>query len=261
MTNASFHGANFERVSFKGATIDSKTLESLLPAIRKGSVSLSGVKITGSLDNMDLKDISFRDADLSAITSMKGTNITGANLMIATLPNDKGILTDSFGLKSAAFGSEAISTEQYRLNQEKICETIANQISKKSTSEGVTLSSEEVLALKQKIVKLYNDKSEVGERFRNSINTHSNQLLDQSFPVESSSISHVSQYKGQASHQLTLIYDHIKNPDKIEAALVADILADKVTTNLFEEGTNRGKDGLQIQKTLAAAISDTNCNN
>ena len=256
ITGASFHGASFERVSFKGATIDSKTLESLLPAIRKGSVSLSGVKITGSLDNMDLKDISFRDADLSAITSMKGTNITGANLMIATLPTDKGILTDSFGLKSAAFGSEAISTEQYRLNQEKICETIANQISKKSTSEGVTLSSEEVLALKQKIVKLYNDKSEVGERFRNSINTHSNQLLDQSFPVESSSISHVSQYKGQASHQLTLIYDHIKNPDKIEAALVANILADKVTTNLFEEGTNRGKDGLQIQKTLEAVISD-----
>ena len=256
LTNASFHGASFERVSFKGATIDSKTLESLLPAIKNGSVSLSGVKITGSLDNMDLKDISFRDADLSAVTSMKEANISGANLIIATLPTKKDILTETFGLKSAAFASGAISTEQRKSNQEKICEIIATKISKKSKSEGATLSSEEVEALKQKIVKLYNDKSEVGERFRNSINTHSNQLLKQSFPVKSSSISHVSEYKGQASHQLTLIYENIKNLDKIESALVADILADEVTTNLFEEGRNRGKDGLQIQKALETAISD-----
>ena len=166
MTNVSFHGASFERVSFKGATIDSKTLESLLPAIKNGSVSLSGVKITGSLDNMDLKDISFRDADLSAVTSMKEANISGANLIIATLPTKKDILTETFGLKSAAFTSGAISTEQRKSNKEKICEIIATKISKKSKSEGATLSSKEVEALKQKIVKLYNDKSEVGERFR-----------------------------------------------------------------------------------------------
>ena len=256
INNASFHGANFENVSFKGATIDSATFESMLPAIRKGAISLNGVKITGSLDNLDLKDISFRGADLSEVNSMNGTNITGANFITATLPANKDVLIDSFGLKSATFGSDTISQEQRQLNKDKICETITSQLVKKSKSEGVDLSSEEVTALKQTIVKLYNEESEIGERFRTSINTHSHQLLNQTFPIDPSSISHVSEYKGQASHQLTLIYNHIKEPDKIQASLASDIIADQITTNLFGKGANRGQDGLEIQKTLATAISN-----
>lgn len=254
--NTSFHGASFENVSFKGAVIDSITLESMLPAIKKGSISLNGVKIVGSLDNLDLKDISFKGTDLSEVKSMNGANITGANFITAKLPENRDILINSFGLKSAAFRPDTISQEQYKLNQDKICESITIQLVKKSKSKGIELSHEEVTGLKQTITELYNEKSEIGERFRTSINTHSHQLLNQAFPIDSGSISHVSEYKGQASYQLTLIYDHIKDPDKIQAALVSDIIANQITTNLFGEGKNRGKDGLEIQKTLAMAISD-----
>ena len=256
ISNTSFHGASFENVRFNGATIDNTTFENMLPAIRKGSISLNGVKIIGSLDNLDLKDISFKGADLSEVTSMNGTNITGANFITAKLPENKNILIDSFGLKSAAFGPDTISQEQYKLNQDKICESITSQLVKKSKSTSVELSVEEVTALKQTIIKLYNEESEVGDRFRTSINTHSHQLLNQTFPIDPSSISHVLEYKGQASHQLTLIYDHIKDPEKIQASLVSDIIADQITTNLFGKGSNRGQDGLEIQKTLATAISD-----
>ena len=38
--------------------------------------------------------------------------------------------------------------------------------------------------------------------------------------------------------------------------MVSDIIADQITTNLFGKGSNRGQDGLEIQKTLATAISD-----
>ena len=197
--NTSFHGASFENVSFKNATVDSATLESMLPDIKKGSISLNGVKVIGSLNNLDLKDISFKGADLSEVKSMNGANITGANFITAKLPENKDILIDSFGLKNASFRPDTLSQEQYKLNQDKICESITSQLVKKSKSKGTEFSSEEVTDLKQTIAKLYNEESEVGERFRTSINTHSHQLLNQTFPIDSSSISHVSEYKGHHS--------------------------------------------------------------
>jgi hypothetical protein len=261
MTNVAFHGATFERVSLSGATIDKATLEGLLPEILNGHIKLKNVKIEGSLDGMDLKDVSFVGSDLSGVTSMNNTTIAGGNLIGAILPNDKEVITQVFGLKSAMFGKDPKSGEQiitdemYQSNQKIICTKISNQLIKKSSLDGVKLNDKQKSALENKVNELYADKSEIGERFKKAINENPAQILDGSFPEKIGSISNVSDFKGQASHQLTMLYNNITNPEKIEAAMVADIIAEKVTKNLFAKGDNRGKDGLMIQKNIEEAVN------
>ena len=59
LENSSFEGASFtEKVAFDGATIDSKTLETLLPAIenynnghKNDPISLDKIKISGEIDS------------------------------------------------------------------------------------------------------------------------------------------------------------------------------------------------------------------
>jgi uncharacterized protein YjbI with pentapeptide repeats len=261
MTNVAFHGATFERVSLSGATIDKATLEGLLPAIRNG-LKLKGVKIEGSLDGMDLKDISFVGADLSGVTSMKGANINGAILSGAILPKKKEILANVYGLKGVMFSKDSktsksvISDEIFQSNQKIICANISDHLMKKALYDGIDLTEKEKSALKNKITELYADKSEIGKRFRGAINKYPEQLLARSFPEKPESISNVSDYKGKASHQLTMVYNNIKEPAKIETALVADILADEVNTKLFGNGEKHGKDGLEVQKALTEALDD-----
>jgi uncharacterized protein YjbI with pentapeptide repeats len=100
LENCSFKNVVFEKgVSFKGATIDAKSLETLVPAIAKhnskhpeNKITLDGVKITGDISKLSLKDISLKDADLSEAktvspgwrseykTDIQNTDLTGSKL-------------------------------------------------------------------------------------------------------------------------------------------------------------------------------------
>lgn len=257
ITKTSFHGASFKNTSFVGVTMDGATLESLLPEIKKGTISLQGVKIEGSLDNMDLKEVSFKGADLSAVTSMKDTNIEKANFQGATSMPPNAALTQAFGLQSIeSYMSKSQLDTLISQNREKIGEEIANKLVAKAKSQDIDLTKEEIAALKKEVVRLYTDKSEIGERFRGAIASDYKQLTSGDFPQKTESIKNTADYQGKASNHLTMLYDNIKTPEKMEAALVADILAQQVNKDLFAQGANRGKDGLEIRKALEVAISE-----
>ncbi len=72
LKKCSFKNAKFEQgVSFDGATIDSKTLESLLPAIRKhnaknveNKITLDNIKITGDVAKLNMKDVSMKNVEV-----------------------------------------------------------------------------------------------------------------------------------------------------------------------------------------------------
>lgn len=254
ISKTSFSGANFSNVIFTGATMDAEAFGSLLPEIQRGAISLQGVKVEGALDNMDLQNISFHGADLSGVTSMKGTNVNHTNFTSTAMPADE-IVAQTFNLQNADFFISEQKREQLNtMNQEKIGEEITNQLVTKAKSEGIEMSKEQVSALQQEVVRLYGDKSEIGQQLQETVNTNHQQLMSGEFLEDSNSISHVSEYKGKLSHRLTLIYDNIQAPERIESALTADLVADQVTRGLFADGHNRGKDGLEIQKALENSV-------
>jgi uncharacterized protein YjbI with pentapeptide repeats len=107
ITNTSFENAEFKtHTSFKGATIDAKTLETLLPSIRKFNfshestpITLNNVKIIGDISRLKLDGISMQGADLTeaqtSFTEDKNkrkehhTSFNAANLRGAKFNNDK----------------------------------------------------------------------------------------------------------------------------------------------------------------------------
>lgn len=81
ITNTSFSGAKFGKGTiFKGATIDRSTLESMLPQLKQGAISLEGVNLQGDLSNLDLSGISLKGADLSKVTSLVDSNLHNSNI-------------------------------------------------------------------------------------------------------------------------------------------------------------------------------------
>lgn len=86
--NTSFAGAKFENTVFREATIDRNTLESILPQLKQGYISLEGVNLRGDLSNLDLSGISLQDVNLSRVTSLEGANVHNTNIMEANFGNN-----------------------------------------------------------------------------------------------------------------------------------------------------------------------------
>ncbi|MFK7968346.1 MAG: pentapeptide repeat-containing protein [Rickettsiaceae bacterium] len=79
-SNASFTGATFIDTDFNKTEMDGITFQSLIPALKNGSISLKGVKIVGDMPYaLDLSDISLKGIDFSAVTSMSGVNLKNAD--------------------------------------------------------------------------------------------------------------------------------------------------------------------------------------
>ncbi len=85
-TNASFTGATFENVNFSNTELDGITFQSLIPALKSGTISLKGAKVVGPMPYaLDLSDISLQGIDLSGVTSMAGVNLKNTDFRGACL--------------------------------------------------------------------------------------------------------------------------------------------------------------------------------
>ena len=249
--------------------MDSTTLESLLPAVRKGEVSLDGVKIVGELalssmgtkwqdlsnieTNKSTTQINLDGLDLSGVTSFEGVNLAGADLTRVTLPEDKSLLSQAYGLSSANFPNGVITESIINANQERIANTITDQVAYKAKTKRAKLSTGQELTLRETINELYKDKSVIGERFRAAIENTPNDLISIGFPK--SDYSNVADYKGKAAHVLTTIYKNKTTPENIKSTLVSDIMAEEISAQLFGEGARRGQDSLEIRDSIAKAVT------
>lgn len=244
LTWVSFTGATFNDVSFEGSEIDGYTLNSLIPALKAGNISLEGVRIVGNLPiGLDLADVDLRGADLSGVTSMKGINLTGADLRGATLPDKEGVLEQAYNLDKARLDKGVLTDTMLKAQEQVIASDIAANFNDLTTTEKT--------ALENKIQELYRNNT----GFKAVITaTPSNFMQNMTLPLKTDGYSHVSDYRNKTANMLDLIYHYRFNPNNLEIALAAHSIADQITTELFGEGNNRGQDGLLIRQMVAESL-------
>jgi uncharacterized protein YjbI with pentapeptide repeats len=211
-------------------------------------VSLKGAKIVGDLPvGIDLTDVRLVGADLSKVTGMKEANLSGANLRGAILPENKNeLLATAHNLKDARL-DDGLLTEKMKTAQEKM-------VISKIVANFKDLTPEQKRALETKLQDLYRNDTEAGKEFRKVIEANPADLTNSKLPLDTSKYSHVADYKGKTANMLDLIYQNRKNPDNIANNITANIIADKVTKELFGEGKNRGQDGIAIRKMVANSV-------
>ncbi|MFK7973240.1 MAG: pentapeptide repeat-containing protein, partial [Rickettsiaceae bacterium] len=203
-TNASFTGATFTNTDFSKAEIDGATLNSLIPALKNGTISLNGSKIIGDMPaSLDLSDISLQGVDLSAVTSMNDVNLRNTDLQGAILPTDQTILKTSYNLMSAKFDSEmSVLKEQ---NQNYMLDLIVDSIASRAEYLGGELL--DPVLLRQNIEKLYIGDTPMGKELREAISQNPDSIKYKNFPVA------VDSYKNTkdlltTSAVMTLLYEN-----------------------------------------------------
>lgn len=125
ISNCSFKGAIFkDKISFEGATIDAKSLKTLLPAINKynknhanNKITLDNVKIVGDISGLTFKDI-----------SMKGTDLTEAQF---TSEDSK---SKSKAISKATFDQVSFDEKTKLPEHKKDVQSEARKIGKEATS-------------------------------------------------------------------------------------------------------------------------------
>ncbi|MBA8666696.1 pentapeptide repeat-containing protein [Holosporaceae bacterium 'Namur'] len=80
--------------------------------------------------------------------------------------------------------------------------------------------------------------------------------IDIDFELDPDHIHHVSDYKGNINLLASEIYQNLDNPQDIELIIVSDMIADKITQNLFKEGENRGVDGYNIRLMMKEVVKE-----
>ncbi|AIF80896.1 hypothetical protein I862_01665 [endosymbiont of Acanthamoeba sp. UWC8] len=80
--------------------------------------------------------------------------------------------------------------------------------------------------------------------------------IDANFEIDPDRLKHVSEYKGNINLLAREIYQNLDNPQDIELIIVFDMIADKITQNLFGEGENRGVDGYNIRLMMKEVIKE-----
>jgi uncharacterized protein YjbI with pentapeptide repeats len=243
-TNVSFAGAKFTNVSFSGTEIDGNTLQSLIPALQNGSLSLEGAKIVGNLPaGLVLNGVSLSGADLSGVTSMKGVNLAGADLSNATLPSKEEVLAQGYNINKAKISEAALT--------QKVRDTNANMIISGVVSKLEDLEAEQKEALSLKLHELYKKDANFRERLES---TPADLTTNIKLPADMSGFKNVADYSGKTPEVLDMIYNNRLSPEKLESRLLAYNIADEVTKNLFDKGANRGQDGLLIRRTIADCL-------
>ncbi|WP_039457212.1 pentapeptide repeat-containing protein [Candidatus Jidaibacter acanthamoebae] len=80
--------------------------------------------------------------------------------------------------------------------------------------------------------------------------------IDVNFELDPDYIYHVADYKENINLLASEIYRNLDNPKVIELIIVSDMIADKITQNLFGEGENRGVDGYNIRLMMKEVIKE-----
>lgn len=249
-TNASFTGATFENVNFSNTELDGITFQSLIPALKSGTISLKGAKVVGPMPYaLDLSDISLQGIDLSGVTSMAGVNLKNTDFRGAVLPRDEVALRESYNLTSATFDSDM--SDLQKKNQTYMMDLITDSIISKAEYLGESISDPKLL--RKNIEELYLSDSSMGIELRKLTSQNPDIVKYKSFPVASSTYNNTSDLSTTAAI-MTLLYENRNDSNSIEAKMAANIIADQVTEKLFGQGANRGKDGYMIREACQTAM-------
>ena len=263
MVGVSFHGAKFNHVNFEGVEIDGVTLESLLPQVREGNISLQGVKFVGQLyknkatiNQQDLTNISFEGVDFSGVTSFEGVDFKGADLSKAILPKNPMLLADAYNLEDTKFPKDYITEEVLAENSKRILNKVSDSVASSASGKDKPLSIDEKNSLRAEVDRIYNMDNSIGEKFRKSLQEfHPSINIFAARLQISTSVSNISDYKGKTSTVLQTLFENKTNPQNLEKTLVANHIADDISERLFKEGNNRGADALEIRKGINKAIT------
>lgn len=112
-----FTGATFSNVSFASAQLDAKTFESLLPALRKSAVNLSGAKIVGDISTLDISGLDLKDIDIdqAKLIAPKHSEFTKQEQdQIQEISNKIG---------TSLFGSDALDPSKARFQDTQLIRT------------------------------------------------------------------------------------------------------------------------------------------
>lgn len=249
-TNASFTGATFENVNFSNTELDGITFQSLIPALKSGTISLKGAKVVGPMPYaLDLSGISLQGIDLSGVTSMAGVNLKNTDFRGAVLPRDEVALRESYNLTSATFDSDM--SDLQKKNQTYMMDLITDSIISKAEYLGESISDPKLL--RKNIEELYLSDSSMGIELRKLTSQNPDIVKYKSFPVASSTYNNTSDLSTTAAI-MTLLYENRNDSNSIEAKMAANIIADQVTEKLFGQGANRGKDGYMIREACQTAM-------
>lgn len=232
LREATFEDSTFTNVDFKGAIINGPTLSGMIPGIKKGDISLEGVTIVGDISGLNLSDINLQGADLSGVTQMNNTNFRGANLKDAKLP-ESAKLVEAFNLDIPHRG--VVQAQQYRLI-EKVVDKIVET--------GPSLTTPQQNNLRSTLFQIYNSDSEVGHYVKSTLEATPQDLVDGKFSLPN---SNTSDYQGKTADILNVLHENREHPEKIKSAIASNIIADKITEELFANGDHRGQDGLLIR--------------
>ncbi|WP_316353287.1 pentapeptide repeat-containing protein [Candidatus Trichorickettsia mobilis] len=256
-SNVGFNGAKLKEVDFAGATIDATTLKNMLDSVKKGGIALDGVKIVGDISGVDLSGVSLKGADLSKVTAMKDVNLKDTNLTDGKFPENQKLLTDTYNLDKAVVTVGAIAPETIKEQQNKVVDKAVEQIASVADTVGEKkMSIEQKTNLGLTIKELIQDGGVVGKYIQDGLSATPNDAINKNFPIKPEQISHVADYNGKTNNMMTILLDN-KDGDRktISNAVAANVIADIVTTNLFQDGKDRGKDGLLIKEAMKQVVT------
>ena len=281
LSNVDFEGIKIDcpnkirdrQLRFNGATIDANTLESLAKAVKtnpslKKQLNFNGAKIKGDLSQKDLSNLPLKGADLSAVTSMNGTILGGADLRDAII--DKELLKDTIGLHAVItnFGNQE-AMEIIKAQKERREEVIASKIANATVAK---------LAYDNKLV-IASDKpysayvNELAQKLKTDIKTlepsianHMYDLLEknytklENFDFKNDAFKHYEDLASNPQIILKPLLDrsYVSNQlgDEnlglvLKHEMMKNLIADAVGKELFDQGNNRGKDFMLIREHLS----------
>lgn len=244
--NSSFLNANFKNVDFSGAEIDGAALASMELQLQKNPQLLKGVKIVGDIPpGTNLSGVDLSGVDLSKVTSMKGVNIKNTELLGVVLPS-KTIFESAYNLQNAHMPEGYVTEEMIANNQDKVINLMLDSIEIKNNAP---LD----LKFREKIVEIYKSDTLIGEKLREDLSNDPQIITQGGFPK--TSYNHFSELS-TATSAITILYDSRNDFASIETKLYANIIADKVSENLFGKGDNRGNDSVLIRNAVSEACSN-----
>ena len=253
--NVSFNDAVLLNVSFQGATIDAHTLGSMVDSVRKGEVYLHGAKIVGDLSSINLSGINLSGADLSEVTSLKNVNLEGANLENVIFPAaNKLDFSEAFNIDKATFSEEVINAEIIAVQKETLIKMAVNTMATKSLIFAEPMSNDQKMELTNHIISLRG--TIVGQYILKTLENNPEDIFNNNFSVKENKTNNIKDYKDKTSSMLTTIFQNRNSLQDIELAVATNLMADKVTEQLFGRGDHRGEDGKIIRELMHNVITE-----
>ena len=251
-TGSSFVNASFKNVDFSGAEIDGATLQSLELQLQKGEVSLKGAKIVGDMPpGMNLSGADLSGVDLSGVTSMNGVNLKNTDLSNAKLPKENKVFESAYNLSNAKMPEGYVPLEMISTNPDKALNLMLDAMVNKAKLSSAPILDEK--AFREKITEIYKSNTPIGAKMREDLTNDPHIISQGGFPITGQ--THYSDLS-KAGSAITVLYNSKNDITSIESKLSTNLIADKISENLFQKGDNRGADAVLIRSLMQDSITE-----